>query len=109
MQPVTRADERRRTDVPRVYVDDAFVAGDWGFWTGGGHLQADTAEELHEFASRLGLKREWFQSRPGRPDRDHYDLTRSGRARAIALGAVPETVREGIARRRAIRDARKGP
>ena len=81
MQLVNRADERRRTDVPRVYVDDAFVAGDWGFWTGGGHLQADTPEALHEFAARLDLKREWFQSRPGRPDRDHYDLTRSTRAR----------------------------
>src|SRR5947209_20189104 len=89
----------------RVYVDDAFVAGDWGFWTGGGHLQADTPEALHEFASRLGLKREWFQSRPGRPDRDHYDLTASKRDEAIAVGAVPETVREGNARRRAIRAA----
>jgi hypothetical protein len=102
---VTRAGEPRRTDVSRVYVDDAFVAGDWGFWTGGGHLQADTQEALHEFAARLGLKREWFQSRPGRPDRDHYDLARSKRAEAIALGAVPETVREGNARRRALRDA----
>ena len=24
-----------------VYVDDAFVAGEWGFFTRGGHLQAD--------------------------------------------------------------------
>lgn len=93
------------SDAPRVYVDDAFVAGDWGFWTGGGHLQADTSEALHEFAARLGLKREWFQSRPGRPDRDHYDLTRAGRDRAIAFGAVPETVRQGNARRRAVRAA----
>jgi uncharacterized protein DUF4031 len=102
---VTQAHQRRGGNAPRVYVDDAFVAGDWGFWTGGGHLQADTPTALHEFAGRLGLKREWFQSRPGRPDRDHYDLTRSGRERAIALGAIAETVREGNARRRAVRAA----
>ncbi len=89
----------------RVYVDDAFVAGDWGFWTGGGHLQADSLELLHEFADRLGLRREWLQSRPGRPDRDHYDLTRAGREQAIALGAIAETVRQGNVRRRAVRAA----
>jgi hypothetical protein len=89
-----------------VYVDDAFVAADWGFWTGGGHLQADSPEELHAFAQLLGLRREWFQSRPGRPDRDHYDLTRAKRDAAILAGAIPETAREGVIRRRALRPAR---
>jgi hypothetical protein len=84
-----------------VYVDDAFVAGDWGRWSGGGHLQADTPEELEAFARRLGLAPAWRQSRPGRPDRDHYDLTAWGRARAIELGALAETWREGVLRRRA--------
>jgi hypothetical protein len=88
-----------------VYVDDAFVEGDWGKWTGGGHMQADTPEALHEFAARLGLRREWFQSRPGRPDRDHYDLTRSKRDEAILLGAIPEAVEDGTARRKAARHA----
>jgi len=86
-----------------VYVDHAFAAGDWGRWTGGGHLQADSADELHAFAARLGLRREWFQSKPGRPEKDHYDLTRPGRERALALGAVAEDVRTGSRRRRAIR------
>ena len=36
-----------------VYVDDGFVDGDWGFWTGGGHMQADTLEELHAMAEDL--------------------------------------------------------
>jgi len=36
------------------------------------HLMADTVEELHEFAARLGLKREWFQDRK---TGKHYDLT----------------------------------
>jgi hypothetical protein len=86
-----------------VYVDDAFVAGDWGRWTGGGHLQADTAEELAAFAARLGLSSAWLQRRRGRPERDHYDLTAVGRRRALALGATPETWREGVRRRRAAR------
>jgi hypothetical protein len=89
-----------------VYVDDAFVAADWGRWTGGGHLQADSLEELYAFAARLGLRRQWLQSRPGRPDRDHYDLTRELRDRAILAGAIPETAREGVIRRRALRPAR---
>ncbi|HET6509559.1 MAG TPA: DUF4031 domain-containing protein [Baekduia sp.] len=89
-----------------VYVDDAFVHADWGRWTGGGHLQADAVEELHAFAAALGLRREWFQSRPGRPDRDHYDLTRDLRDAAILAGAIPETAREGVLRRRALRPRR---
>ena len=89
-----------------VYVDDAFVAGDWGFFTGGGHLQADTPAELHAFAAALGLRRSWFQTKPGRPEHDHYDLKRTGRDRAIALGARPEPWREATRRRRAGRAAR---
>jgi hypothetical protein len=87
-----------------VYVDDAFVAGDWGRWTGGGHLQADTREELLAFAARLGVARIWLQTRPGRPERAHFDLTRAGRERALSLGARAETWREGVLRRRAARE-----
>jgi hypothetical protein len=86
-----------------VYVDHAFAYGEWGRWSGGGHLQADTPEELHAFAARLGLRREWFQSKPGRPENDHYDLTHAGRARALELGAIAEDRRGGTRRRQAIR------
>lgn len=89
-----------------VYVDDAFVEGAWGKWTGGGHMQADTPEELHEFAASIGLRREWFQERPGRPERSHYDLTASKRDAAILAGAIPEAVEDGTRRRRETRDAR---
>ncbi len=88
-----------------VYIDDAFVAGDWGRWTGGGHLQADTRRELDAFAMRLGLSRRWVQTKPRRPDHDHYDLTREGRRRALALGATHESWREGARRRRSRRSA----
>jgi hypothetical protein len=90
-----------------VYVDHAFAYGEWGRWTGGGHLQADTAEELHAFAERLGMRREWFQSKPGRPENDHYDLTECGRERVLELGAIAEDRRAGTRRRQAIRAARQ--
>jgi Ser/Thr protein kinase RdoA (MazF antagonist) len=88
-----------------VYVDHAFLHGEWGIWSGGGHLQADTTEELHAFAARLGLRGRWFQHRPGRPDRDHYDLTAEKRRQALAEGAITEDRRQGVARRRRVRRA----
>jgi Protein of unknown function (DUF4031) len=87
-----------------VYVDNAFATGDWGRWTGGGHLQADSLEELHAFAERLGLRREWFQSKPGRPENDHYDLGRRGRDLALQLGAIEEDRAAGARRRKALRN-----
>ena len=88
-----------------VYVDHAFAFGDWGRWSGGGHLQADTLEELHSFARGVGLRPEWFQSRPGRPENDHYDLTEARRALALELGAIAEDRRAGTRRRQAVRRA----
>jgi hypothetical protein len=84
-----------------VYVDDGFCgpAGSWGKWTGGGHMQADTLDELHAFAARIGLRRSWFQA-GSRPEAAHYDLTRGKREQAIQMGAVPETWREASRRRR---------
>ncbi len=87
-----------------VLVDDAFIEWRGRRWC---HLQADSAEELHEFALRLGLRREWFQTRTGRPDRDHYDITEAAREQAIALGAQPESTSDGARRRRASRQATK--
>lgn len=66
-----------------VYVDKL---RDWGWRLGPScHLTADTLAELHAFARRLGLRRAWFQGRPGRW---HYDLTASRRTAAVAAGAV---------------------
>jgi len=62
-----------------IYVDD------WGMkvqnqnWY---HLMSDTEDdEIHIFAKKLGLKREWFQV-------DHYDIAGSKRQQAIKLGAI---------------------
>lgn len=50
-------------------------------------MWADTEEELHEMADKIGLKREWFQPYPEHSI-PHYDLVPSRRLRAIKLGAV---------------------
>ena len=63
-----------------------------------GHLVSDTSlEELHEFASVLGLRREWFQS----GSIPHYDLTGDVYDLAIARGALLVSSRELV--RRAVR------
>lgn len=82
-----------------VYVDDVRIPARVGRVTGRwSHLTADTTEELHEFAARLGLRRHWFQDHPD-PRRRHYDVTDSKRRHAIALGAVPENWRDAARRR----------
>lgn len=55
------------------------------------HMWADTHEELHAMAQRIGMKREWFQDKPRFP---HYDLVPTRRAHAIRLGAIPKSLRE---------------
>jgi hypothetical protein len=58
------------------------------------HMTADTLEELHAMAERLGL-RKWFQNKTT----PHYDLCKSKREEAIKLGAISETATEGAIRR----------
>jgi hypothetical protein len=48
-------------------------------------MVADTPDELHAFARRLGLQKSWFQSSSVYP---HYDITVSVRNRALELGAL---------------------
>lgn len=58
------------------------------------HMVSDEGpDELHAFAARIGLKREWSQERP-KASAHHYDLTPSRRALAVKLGAVEVTGRE---------------
>ena len=67
--------------------------------TDGVHLACADLEELHRFARRIGLKRQWFQ-------RGHYDLTtRRARERAIEAGAVRMSTRELV---KAIREGDDG-
>ena len=69
------------------------------FANGSSHLTADTLDELHAFAKRLGLKREWFQDHSVMP---HYDLTPKRYQKAIEMGAQVVSMRSQIvAKRRA--------
>lgn len=60
------------------------------FKGGSAHLTADNIVDLHLFAAKLGLRREWFQD--GRIP--HYDLTPAKHALALALGAVFVSARD---------------
>ena len=75
-----------------VYVDDMHMPFTIGRlranWS---HMMADTDEELHKFAKNIGLKREWFQTRPGLPWHNHYDVTDAKREMAIRHGAIEVT------------------
>lgn len=93
-----------------VYVDDARIPARVGrlssTWS---HLFADTEDELHAFAARLGLRRSWFQdpTKTGKPFKAkpgsraaqnwHYDVTEGKRRQAVALGAVEVSWREAVA------------
>ena len=93
-----------------VYVDEAIWEWRGRRWC---HLTADGTEELHRFAAELGLRRRWFQSKPGRPWHDHYDLPEEVRAYALDQGAVALSTREmgrlQADRRRSARVARGDP
>lgn len=54
-------------------------------------MTADTLDELHAFALRIGLRRTWFQPHAISP---HYDLTVGRRAAAVRAGAVEMSFRE---------------
>lgn len=57
------------------------------------HMFADTDEELHAFAAKLGLQRSWHQC-PPKASWSHYDVTDTVRKRAVALGATTITYRQ---------------
>lgn len=89
-----------------VYVDDIRLPAQVRRYTAKwSHLTADTREELHEFAARLGLRRSYFQdpvvngkplAEPGTLHAEmwHYDVTESKRQEAIRLGAVAVSWRD---------------
>jgi hypothetical protein len=80
-----------------VYVDDMRLQARVGRITARwSHLHADSVDELHGFAQRIGLKRAWFQDKPGFA---HYDVTDTKRREAIRAGAKSITYREMATRR----------
>lgn len=89
-----------------VYVDESFVAEAKGTqarrvgarhghrWC---HLWADSLDELHAFAARIGMRRGWFQDHAILP---HYDLVPSRRAHALRLGAIEKPVMQAMRERK---------
>ncbi len=89
-----------------VYLDDYRVLWRGREWS---HLIADTTEELHAFAARLGRSELRFHHKPARPWKDHYDVPEAKRRDAIGLGAKSITSREAAQMLRARRLGRGGP
>lgn len=79
-----------------VYVDPLFNHGGSATfrWTQSCHMYADALEELHLMATRIGMKRSWFQNKIRLP---HYDLVASRRRQAVELGAVEHTREQMVA------------
>lgn len=48
------------------------------------HMLADTLEELHAMAEKIGMRRSWYQPK----STPHYDVCKSRRALAIQYGAI---------------------
>lgn len=77
-----------------VYVDNARIRWRGKMWC---HLVADSLEELHDFAQKIGLQRNWFQQAASYP---HYDVTVEIRQIALSMGALEGTRAEIITRAR---------
>ena len=57
------------------------------------HMIADSDEELHAMADRIGVARRWHQ-KPPKASSSHYDIALSKRALAVAAGAIEITWRQ---------------
>lgn len=72
-----------------VYVDEAV-------WPYGRmvmcHMIADTDDELHAMADKLGVSRRWHQ----KSNYSHYDICKSKRAMAVSMGAIEIGRREFV-------------
>ncbi|GAA5231798.1 DUF4031 domain-containing protein [Verticiella sediminum] len=73
-----------------VYVDDMRAAYGRMVMC---HMIADTDDELHAMADRIGVARRWWQS-PESTSGSHYDIALSKRALAVAAGAMEITWRQ---------------
>ena len=77
-----------------VYVDPLVK---WGGsatfrWTHSCHMFADSLDELHAFALRIGLRRSWFQN----DKLPHYDLNPSRRCAALRAGAIELDLKQSV-------------
>ncbi len=59
------------------------------------HMLADSDEELHEMAYKIGVARKWHQSPPKHDS--HYDIALSKRSLALEHGAIEITWKQASA------------
>jgi len=85
-----------------IYVDNAHLYLKCSLNVPTSHLFADTPEELHEMAKRIGLDRSAFQGDPG-----CYDVNATERADAIRLGAKEVTKDEAFKLLQSLKEAKK--
>lgn len=82
---------RPAPDPPRkgnmaVYIDNMFASyGRMKMC----HMIADSTEELLAMADRIGVQRKWIQH--AGTYKEHFDVSKERRERAIAFGAIPIT------------------
>ena len=78
-----------------VYVDDMYQyeLGKYGRMKMS-HMLADTDEELHEMAQKIGVARKWWQNKASG---SHYDIAMSKREKALELGAIAITLKQAAA------------
>lgn len=55
------------------------------------HMLADTDEELHAMADKIGVARRWHQNGMSG---SHYDISKGKRDLAVEFGAIEITVRQ---------------
>ncbi|MHB0998190.1 MAG: DUF4031 domain-containing protein [Armatimonadota bacterium] len=56
----------------------------------------ESIEDLHKFASKIGMKREWFQDKP---HHQHYDVLGTRVNNALNEGAIVVNTKVYLARR----------
>lgn len=70
------------------------------------HMVADSLEELHEFAKRIGVKPHFFHRSKTAP---HYDITSEQHGVAVAHGAKEVDSREVLAKGKNLLPVKLGP
>ncbi len=70
------------------------------------HMLADSDEELHEMAQKIGVQRRWHQH-PDTP-KSHYDICLAKKKLAVEFGAIEISWRDaaGIVRKRKVESDR---
>lgn len=66
------------------------------------HMLADTTDELHSMADKIGIARKWYQAQASTP---HYDICKAKRALAVQLGAIEVDRRQLVSIIRRLRAA----